>query len=249
MLRGMICGAALLLSAFSPDRPGPDPGPARAPEEAERDEILILLAYSLAAQDWQPQGKEEPRGHNIVAVLASPTFEIVGWAPNSTAIEKDSTQHAEVRAVQQQLRKARSPYLRGHTLYSTLEPCAMCAGMMMFSNVQRVVYGQRDPQYGRAVERLCLDARALPNGYAPYPAALTAVPADTPSFYCLEAAYGTSTHRKRHDLVGWLQTPEAREIFQEALKTLLGYRVQHERNGGILKSALKLLEEQGGARK
>lgn len=46
--------------------------------------------------------------------------------------------------------------LKGYTIYTTLEPCAMCPGMMMLTSVPRTVYGETDPIYGEALERLSL---------------------------------------------------------------------------------------------
>jgi len=67
-------------------------------------------------------------------------------------------------------------YLDGYTIYTTLEPCAMCSGMMALTKVKRAVYGNPTHLYGRAIERLMLDSRALKDpsdgrslGFKPYP--------------------------------------------------------------------------------
>jgi len=50
-------------------------------------------------------------------------------------------------------------FLENYTLYTTLEPCIMCAGMMVMSRLRRVVYGQADPHYGGAMERMKFTSR------------------------------------------------------------------------------------------
>ncbi len=49
--------------------------------------------------------------------------------------------------------------LKKHTVYTTLEPCAQCSGMMTLCSIERTVYGQTDPGFGKAMERLALDSK------------------------------------------------------------------------------------------
>ena len=58
--------------------------------------------------------------------------------------------------------------LKDHTVYTTLNPCAMCAGMMTLTSVKRTVYGMKDPGFGNALKRLQLNTSSL-GGYKPYP--------------------------------------------------------------------------------
>ncbi len=77
-------------------------------------------------------------------------------APDGTAFEErnrtrelaDPTAHAEVLAIRHAAAHQRDWRLMGHTLYVTLEPCAMCAGAVVLSRVERVVFGAHDPKAG-----------------------------------------------------------------------------------------------------
>ncbi|MDB4899679.1 MAG: CMP/dCMP deaminase zinc-binding protein [Gemmatimonadetes bacterium] len=75
---------------------------------------------------------------------------VVGRASNRTVRDQDATAHAETLALRQASAAAGSWRLGGHTLYVTLEPCAMCAGALVLARVDRVVFGAWDPKAGMA---------------------------------------------------------------------------------------------------
>jgi len=75
---------------------------------------------------------------------------IVGSAGNGRERLQDPTAHAEVLAVREASRAVGSWHLEGYTLYVTLEPCAMCAGALVLSRIDRVVFGATDPKAGFA---------------------------------------------------------------------------------------------------
>ena len=62
----------------------------------------------------------------------------------------DATAHAELLTLQAAGRKLNRRRLSGCTLYSTVEPCAMCAGALVLSRVRRLVYGAVDSKFGAA---------------------------------------------------------------------------------------------------
>ncbi|HMM23091.1 MAG TPA: tRNA adenosine(34) deaminase TadA [Selenomonadales bacterium] len=66
---------------------------------------------------------------------------------------QDATAHAEVIAIQAACRKLGRWRLTGATLYVTIEPCPMCAGALVMSRIDRLVYGSPDYKAG-AVESL-----------------------------------------------------------------------------------------------
>ena len=70
------------------------------------------------------------RGHNLVETLV------------------DATAHAEMQAITAAAQTLGGKYLNQCTLYVTVEPCAMCAGAIAWSQVQRVVYGASDDKRG-----------------------------------------------------------------------------------------------------
>jgi tRNA(adenine34) deaminase len=75
---------------------------------------------------------------------------VVARASNRTIRDQDATAHAESLAIREASRAAGSWRLEGHTLYVTLEPCAMCAGALVLARVDRVVFGAWDPKAGMA---------------------------------------------------------------------------------------------------
>lgn len=73
---------------------------------------------------------------------------IIGRAHNQIKLLKDPTAHAEMIAITQAAAHLGSERLIGTTLYSTVEPCAMCAGAMVLGRIGRLVYGTDDPKTG-----------------------------------------------------------------------------------------------------
>ena len=71
-------------------------------------------------------------------------------AANRTVRDKDPTGHAELLAVRAAAHAVGDWRLTGCTLYVTLEPCAMCAGALVLSRIDRVVFGAFDDKAGMA---------------------------------------------------------------------------------------------------
>lgn len=62
----------------------------------------------------------------------------------------DATAHAEILALRSASKKLGRRRLSDCTLYSTVEPCAMCAGALVLCRVKRLVYGATDSKFGAA---------------------------------------------------------------------------------------------------
>lgn len=73
---------------------------------------------------------------------------IIARAYNQTETLKDPTAHAEMLAITSATNWLGGKYLSGCTLYVTLEPCAMCAGALGWSQISNIVYGASDPVRG-----------------------------------------------------------------------------------------------------
>ena len=73
---------------------------------------------------------------------------IIARAHNLTERLNDPTAHAEMQAITMATSKFGGKYLESCTLYVTLEPCAMCASALAWSQIGRVVYGASDPKRG-----------------------------------------------------------------------------------------------------
>jgi tRNA(adenine34) deaminase len=74
--------------------------------------------------------------------------EIVGTGFNQRETLRDPTAHAEMIAIREASERLGAWRLLGCTLYVTLEPCPMCAGAILQSRVERLVYGASDPKAG-----------------------------------------------------------------------------------------------------
>ncbi|HLY18500.1 MAG TPA: tRNA adenosine(34) deaminase TadA [Bryobacteraceae bacterium] len=73
---------------------------------------------------------------------------IVGRGQNSPIALRDPTAHAEMLALRAAAASIQNYRLEQATLYTTLEPCAMCAGALVAARMARLVFGARDLRFG-----------------------------------------------------------------------------------------------------
>ena len=116
------------------------------PEVVDWDQLFMTQALRLAEQALEQD--EVPVGAIIVH-----SNRVIGSGWNQREALQDPTAHAEMIALTQAAASLSSWRLENCILYVTLEPCAMCAGAILQSRVQRVVYGAADPKAG-AVDSL-----------------------------------------------------------------------------------------------
>jgi tRNA(adenine34) deaminase len=102
----------------------------------------MRLALAVAARALP--GGDVPIG----AVVLDPGGTVIGEGFNRRELEGDPTAHAEVLALRAAARALGRWRLEGCTLVVTLEPCTMCAGALVLSRVDRVVFGAFDPKAG-----------------------------------------------------------------------------------------------------
>ena len=110
-------------------------------------EIAIVEAEKARELDEVPIG----------AVIVDAGGEIIAAASNRTITNSDPTAHAEILALRIAGENVRNYRLTGSTLYTTIEPCVMCAGALVNARMARLVFGAHDERFG-AVEtkfRLC----------------------------------------------------------------------------------------------
>ena len=74
--------------------------------------------------------------------------EIIGEGFNTSIRDNDPTAHAEINAIRQAAARQKNYRLPDTTLYVTLEPCSMCAGALIHSRVDRLVYAASDTKAG-----------------------------------------------------------------------------------------------------
>ena len=99
----------------------------------------LLAAESAAAKGEVPVGAVVARGEEVLAVAA-----------NERETTNDPTAHAELLAIRKAAETSGGWRLSGCTLYSTLEPCPMCAGAAHAARIDRLVYATPDPKAGYA---------------------------------------------------------------------------------------------------
>ena len=99
----------------------------------------LLAAKSAAERGEVPVGAVVARGGEVLAVAA-----------NEREATNDPTAHAELLAIRRAANALGGWRLTGCTLYSSLEPCPMCAGAAHAARVDRLVYAAPDPKAGYA---------------------------------------------------------------------------------------------------
>lgn len=115
--------------------------PIQIENQATQDEKFMRQAIDEARKALVEQevpigavvvcgGRVIGRGHNLVETLC------------------DATAHAEMQSITAAASTLGGKYLKGCTLYVTVEPCVMCAGALAWSQIDRVVYGAADPKRG-----------------------------------------------------------------------------------------------------
>ncbi|MFC3606474.1 tRNA adenosine(34) deaminase TadA [Stutzerimonas tarimensis] len=131
--------------------------------DRSRDQDFMALALEQARLG-AAQG-EVPVG--AVLVMGG---EVIGAGFNCPISRHDPSAHAEMVAIRAAAATLSNYRLPSSTLYVTLEPCSMCAGLIVHSRIQRVVYGASEPRAGVAVsqgrffEQGFLNHRALVEG-------------------------------------------------------------------------------------
>lgn len=117
----------------------------------ETDEFWMRRALQAALEAQSLD--EVPIG----ACLIDKSGEILAVAGNRTITDSDPTAHAEILVLREAARKIGNYRLTETCLYTTIEPCAMCAGALVNARIKRLVYGAADERFG-AVEtifRIC----------------------------------------------------------------------------------------------
>jgi len=114
--------------------------------DRSRDEHFMREALMLAAQG-------AALGEVPVGAVLVQDGQIIGRGFNCPISRHDPGAHAEMVAVRDAAQALQNYRLPGVTLYVTLEPCSMCAGLIVHSRIQRVVYGATEPKAGVVLSR------------------------------------------------------------------------------------------------
>ena len=104
----------------------------------ERDERLLRLAIEVSSRS------REHGNHPFGAVLADEDGEVLLEAENSVVTTGDVTGHAETNLIRTASSTLPLEVLARATMYSSAEPCAMCAGAIYWGGVGRLVYAMAE---------------------------------------------------------------------------------------------------------
>ncbi len=109
--------------------------------QEEKDNTYMRQALALAKKG--AKASEVPVGALLVHGET-----ILATAHNKVEAYNDPTAHAEMQVFQQGCQQLKSKYLTTCTLYTTLEPCPMCAMASYWTQIGRIVYAASDPKRG-----------------------------------------------------------------------------------------------------
>ena len=188
----------------------------------EKDYFAMLLTYAITFNDWQVRKNKERRGYNIGSILIDPDDRVVAHELNSITRDSDLSQHSEVRLIQNYLEKNKIKGLKGYSIYTTLEPCAMCSGMMTAVRLNRLVYGQKDIKYGGTFKKLEMDVE----GYKSYPVQVQVGQSNDFISKSLDEKFRTY---KSH-IIKFLFSEQANNLFSISEELLVRHQVQFKRN-------------------
>jgi tRNA(adenine34) deaminase len=105
------------------------------------DEDFMAEALELARQ-------AERAGEVPVGAVVVLNGEVIGRGRNAPIESHDPSAHAEMIALREAALAIGNYRVEKATIYSTLEPCAMCAGALVAARVERLVFGARDLRFG-----------------------------------------------------------------------------------------------------
>ena len=115
------------------------------PEARGGDQDEAYMREAIAQARLAAEEGEVPIGAVIVC-----DGRIIARGRNRRESRRDPTAHAEMEAIRQTIGQFASWRVERAALYVTLEPCPMCAGAIVQSRIDRVVYGCADPKAGAA---------------------------------------------------------------------------------------------------
>ena len=111
------------------------------------------------------QKAREHGNHPFGAILVDENDQVLLEAENTVVTERDCTGHAETNLMRLATQRFPLEKLATCTLYTSTEPCAMCAGAIHWGNVRRVVYALGEPEFyelaGPSPDHLLLPCREV----------------------------------------------------------------------------------------
>ena len=114
------------------------------------DFVLITREERWMRAAYREAERARDLGEVPVGALVVFEEEVVGVGFNRRETDHDPVAHAEILAIRQAAEKLGRWRLTGCELFVTLEPCPMCAGAIVNSRLDRLIYGASDPRAGAA---------------------------------------------------------------------------------------------------
>ena len=116
------------------------------------------MALIFGMQHWMRQAlaaarEAQARGEVPIGTCVVSGDKLVALAGNRTRTDCDPTAHAEIVALREAAHVVGNYRLTGVDVYSTIEPCAMCAGALIQARVRRLTYGAADDRAGAVTSR------------------------------------------------------------------------------------------------
>jgi tRNA(Arg) A34 adenosine deaminase TadA len=137
--------ATLTLDGFAAD----------AASEADHERMRSLAVFTAETLSTD---HPMPFGADIVSTI---TGERLMRAVNSVGPDHDPSAHAETLTIRLACAKLGSGSLKGYTLYTTCEPCAMCMSCALWSGLDRLVFGATIADAGQFVSRISIPAKEV----------------------------------------------------------------------------------------
>lgn len=124
-----------------------------------KDDVFFMKKALACAK------KAEARGEVPIGAVIVKDGKVIASGYNRREEKQDALLHAELTAISRACKKIGSWRLCDCTLYVTLEPCVMCAGAVINSRIDRVVYGAVDKRFG-AMGSVC-EVQSMPFNHFP----------------------------------------------------------------------------------
>lgn len=120
---------------------------------------LDMMQRALAQARMAAEAGEVPVG----AVVVGSDGQVLAEAGNLCIGGADPSGHAEMRAVRMAAQTIGNYRLPGAQVYVTLEPCPMCAALLVHARIERLIFGATDPKGGAIVSKYRIGGDGLLN--------------------------------------------------------------------------------------
>lgn len=110
--------------------------------------MIYTLDEKYMLEALKEAKKAEEKDEAPVGAVIVLNGKIIARGHNLRETKLDPTMHAEIVAIRKACKNLQSWRLVGATMYVTIEPCSMCAGTLLWTRINRIVYGAKDPKGG-----------------------------------------------------------------------------------------------------